>query len=219
MLFKGSAVALVTPFTKDNKVDFDKLGELVEYQIANGTDAIVSCGTTGEANTMTDEEQLATIKYVVEKVNKRVPVIAGSGSNDTMHSVNLSQEAEKLGANPDDICKEAIYGFGKMRGQKYNVADTPGKMAEMLYNSKGQKVFEMELVENTDENGVLKFHHCPLDAAWKEYGLTKEERKEICRLACYGDYGRVDCAQGVKLDFAQKCAHDDEVCELVFTKK
>ena len=204
MIFKGSAVALVTPFTKDNKVDFDKLGELVEYQIANGTDAIVSCGTTGEANTMTDEEQLATIKYVVEKVNKRVPVIAGSGSNDTMHSVNLSQEAEKLGANPDDICKEAIYGFGKMRGQKYNVADTPGKMAEMLYNSKGQKVFEMELVENTDENGVLKFHHCPLDAAWKEYGLTKEERKEICRLACYGDYGRVDCAQGVKLDFAQK---------------
>ena len=61
MIFKGSAVALVTPFTKDNKVDFDKLGELVEYQIANGTDAIVSCGTTGEANTMTDEEQLATI--------------------------------------------------------------------------------------------------------------------------------------------------------------
>ena len=99
MIFKGSAVALVTPFTKDNKVDFDKLGELVEYQIANGTDAIVSCGTTGEANTMTDEEQLATIKYVVEKVNKRVPVIAGSGSNDTMHSVNLSQEAEKLGVD------------------------------------------------------------------------------------------------------------------------
>ena len=131
----------------------------------------------------------------------------------------LMKEAEKLGVNPDDICKEAIYGFGKMRGQKYSVADTPGKMAEMLYNSKGHKVFEMELVENTDENGVLKFHHCPLDAAWKEYGLTKEERKEICRLACYGDYGRVDCAQGVKLDFAQKCAHDDEVCELVFTKK
>lgn len=118
----------------------------------------------------------------------------------------LMKEAEKLGVNPDDICKEAIYGFGKMRGQKYSVADTPGKMAEMLYNSKGQKVFEMELVENTDENGVLKFHHCPLDAAWKEYGLTKEERKEICRLACYGDYGRVDCAQSVRLEFAQKRA-------------
>ncbi|MGX9758310.1 L-2-amino-thiazoline-4-carboxylic acid hydrolase [Clostridioides difficile] len=131
----------------------------------------------------------------------------------------LMKESEKLGVNPDDICKEAIYGFGKMRGQKYSVAGTPGKMAEMLYNSKGQKVFEMELVKNTDENGVLKFHRCPLDDAWKEYGLTKEERKEICRLACYGDYGRVDCAQGVRLEFAQKCAHDDEVCELVFTKK
>ena len=77
----------------------------------------------------------------------------------------------------------------------------------------------MELVENTDDKGILKFHTCPLNEAWKEHGLTKEERKEICRLACYGDYGRVDCAQNVQLDFAQKCAHDDEVCELVFTRK
>lgn len=131
----------------------------------------------------------------------------------------LMKEAKEQGANPDAICKKAIYSFGKMRGQKYSVADTPGKMAEMLYNSKGQKVFEMELQENTDEKGVLKFHCCPLVDAWKEYGLSLEERKEICRLACYGDYGRVDCAQEVKLDFPQKVAHDDEVCELVFTRK
>lgn len=131
----------------------------------------------------------------------------------------LMKEAEKQGANPDEICKKAIYSFGNMRGQKYSVADTPGKMAEMLYNSKGQKVFEMELQENTDEKGVLKFHRCPLVDAWREYGLSLEERKEICRLACYGDFGRVDCAQGVKLDFHQKVSHDDEVCELVFTRK
>lgn len=131
----------------------------------------------------------------------------------------LMKEAKEQGANPDEICKKAIYKFGNMRGQKYSVANTPGKMAEMLYNSKGQKVFEMELVENTDEKGVLKFHGCPLVKAWKEYGVPLEERKEICRLACYGDYGRVDCAQGVKLEFKQKCAHDDEVCELVFTRK
>lgn len=99
MLFKGSAVAIVTPFTEDGKVNFDKFGELLEFQIANGTDAVVVCGTTGEATTMTTEEQLALIKYAVEKVNKRIPVIAGSGSNNTMHSVFMSQECEKLGVD------------------------------------------------------------------------------------------------------------------------
>ncbi|EMJ6201747.1 4-hydroxy-tetrahydrodipicolinate synthase [Clostridioides difficile] len=96
MLFKGSAVALVTPFTEDNNVNFEKLGELIEYHIENGTDALVVCGTTGEATTMSESEIFAVIKYTVEKVNKRIPVIAGTGSNNTMLSVHMSQEAEKL---------------------------------------------------------------------------------------------------------------------------
>ena len=139
MIFKGSAVALVTPFTKDNKVDFDKLGELVEYQRANGTDAIVSCGTTGEANTMTDEEQLATIKYVVEKVNKRVPVIAGSGSNDTMHSVNLSQEAEKLGVDALLIITP-YYNKANKAGLKrhFETIANSVKLPIILYNVPGR---------------------------------------------------------------------------------
>ena len=139
MIFKGSAVALVTPITKDNKVDFDKLGELVEYQIANGTDAIVSCGTTGEANTMTDEEQLATIKYVVEKVNKRVPVIAGSGSNDTMHSVNLSQEAEKLGVDALLIITP-YYNKANKAGLKrhFETIANSVKLPIILYNVPGR---------------------------------------------------------------------------------
>ncbi|EJA6626820.1 4-hydroxy-tetrahydrodipicolinate synthase [Clostridioides difficile] len=139
MIFKGSAVALVTPFTKDNKVDFDKLGELVEYQIANGTYAIVSCGTTGEANTMTDEEQLATIKYVVEKVNKRVPVIAGSGSNDTMHSVNLSQEAEKLGVDALLIITP-YYNKANKAGLKrhFETIANSVKLPIILYNVPGR---------------------------------------------------------------------------------
>lgn len=98
MLFKGSGVALVTPFTETG-VDFDTLGKLVEYHIANNTDALIVCGTTGESTTMSDVEQLAVIKYVVEKVKKRIPVIAGTGSNNTMHSVYLSQEAERLGVD------------------------------------------------------------------------------------------------------------------------
>ena len=98
MLFKGCGVALVTPF-KDGKVDFDKLGELVEYHIEEGTDAIIVCGTTGEASTMSDNEQMDTIKYVVEKANKRIQVIAGTGSNNTHHAIELSKKAQDLGVD------------------------------------------------------------------------------------------------------------------------
>ena len=99
MVFKGSAVALVTPFDENGKVNFDKIKELVEYHIENGTDAIVACGTTGEASTMNDEEHLAAIKAIIDAVDKRIPVIAGTGGNDTAHSVYMSQEAEKFGAD------------------------------------------------------------------------------------------------------------------------
>lgn len=98
-VFKGAGVAIVTPFTSNNEVNYDKLGELIEYQISAGTDAIVICGTTGEASTLSHEEHLECIKYTVEKVAKRVPVIAGTGSNSTETAIYLSQEAEKYGAD------------------------------------------------------------------------------------------------------------------------
>lgn len=97
-IFTGSGVAIVTPFT-DTGVDFEKLGELIEYQIANSTDAIIICGTTGESSTMPDAEHLSCIEFAVKKVNGRVPVIAGAGSNDTKHAIALCQEAERLGAD------------------------------------------------------------------------------------------------------------------------
>lgn len=99
MLFKGSAVALVTPFTRENTVNYNKLEELVEFHIKNGTDAIVVCGTTGEASTLSDREHIATIKCVIDAVNKRIPVIAGTGGNDTEHSILLSKIAENFGAD------------------------------------------------------------------------------------------------------------------------
>lgn len=99
MIFKGSAVALVTPFDENGEVNVKKIKELVDFQIENGTDAIVACGTTGEASTMNDEEHLLAIKAVIDAVDKRVPVIAGTGGNDTAHSIYMSQEAEKLGAD------------------------------------------------------------------------------------------------------------------------
>lgn len=97
-LFKGSGVALVTPF-KNNGVDFKKLEELIEYHIKNNTDAIIICGTTGEATTMTEEEKKSTIKFTVEKVNGRIPVIAGSGSNNTAAAISMSVWCEKAGVD------------------------------------------------------------------------------------------------------------------------
>ena len=98
-IFKGAGVALITPFTEDNQVDYQKLGELIEYQIAGGTDSIIICGTTGEASTLTHEEHLETIRFCADKVNKRIPVIAGTGSNCTDTAIYLSMEAQKYGAD------------------------------------------------------------------------------------------------------------------------
>ena len=98
-IFTGAAVALVTPFLEDGTVNYKKLEELIEYQIANSTDAIVACGTTVEASTLTDEEHKEVIKFTVEKVAGRIPVIAGTGSNDTAYSLELSQFAKEVGAD------------------------------------------------------------------------------------------------------------------------
>ena len=98
-IFKGAGVAIVTPMNEDLSVNFDKLGELIEEQIAGGTDAIIICGTTGESSTLTHGEHLRAIKYTIDKVAKRVPVIAGTGSNATDTAIMLSTEAEKYGAD------------------------------------------------------------------------------------------------------------------------
>jgi 4-hydroxy-tetrahydrodipicolinate synthase len=97
-MFKGSGVAIVTPF-KDDKINFKKLEELLEWHVSEGTDAIIICGTTGESATMSDDEKKEAIRFTVEKINKRIPVIAGTGSNNTKHSIELSQYAEKVGAD------------------------------------------------------------------------------------------------------------------------
>jgi 4-hydroxy-tetrahydrodipicolinate synthase len=98
-IFKGSGVAIVTPFNEDGTINYEKLARLLEFQIENQTDAIIIAGTTGEASTLTDEEQLALIDFTVKKVDGRIPVIAGTGSNDTRHGISLSVEASKLGVD------------------------------------------------------------------------------------------------------------------------
>ena len=98
-IYKGAGVAIVTPMKANGAVDFDRFKDLIEFQIENGTDAIIVCGTTGEASTLTHEEHLETIKYCVEVVAGRIPVVAGTGSNCTETAIYLSTEAEKYGVD------------------------------------------------------------------------------------------------------------------------
>lgn len=98
-IFTGAGVAIITPFTSDGKVNYPALKKILEYQIANSTDCIVICGTTGESATLSHEEHTEVIKYAVDVVAGRIPVVAGTGSNDTAYALNLSNEAEKAGVD------------------------------------------------------------------------------------------------------------------------
>ncbi|MEG2143931.1 MAG: 4-hydroxy-tetrahydrodipicolinate synthase, partial [Oscillospiraceae bacterium] len=98
-IFKGCGTAIVTPMKKDESVDYEAFGELIDWQIENGVNAIIVCGTTGEASTLSDEEHVKVCKFCVDHVNKRVPVIAGAGSNNTLHAALMAEEMEKIGAD------------------------------------------------------------------------------------------------------------------------
>lgn len=114
-IFTGAGVAIVTPMNADGSINYDEFGKNIEFQIENHTDAIIVCGTTGESSTMTDNEHKECIRYCVEKVNKRVPVIAGTGSNDTAYAIELSKEAEQLGADAI-LCVSPYYNKTSQRG-------------------------------------------------------------------------------------------------------
>ncbi len=99
ILFRGSGVAIITPFHEDGSIDFNSLERLLNFHLENKTDAIIIAGTTGEASTMTDEEQVEVVKFAVEKINGKIPVIAGAGSNDTRHGIELSKMCEDVGVD------------------------------------------------------------------------------------------------------------------------
>ena len=98
-VFKGAGVAIATPFKANGEVNYDEFARLIEFQIENGTDAIIVCGTTGEAATMSEREHMDVVKFCIDKVAKRIPVIAGTGSNCTQTAIELSKEAEEYGAD------------------------------------------------------------------------------------------------------------------------
>ncbi|MDR1765475.1 MAG: 4-hydroxy-tetrahydrodipicolinate synthase [Lachnospiraceae bacterium] len=138
-IFKGAGVALVTPFDEKQMVNYDKLEELVEMQIAGGTDAIIACGTTGESSTLSHEEHIDVIKFVCQVTKRRIPVVAGTGSNCTETSVYLSQEAKKAGAD-GLLLVSPYYNKATQKGLYAHfaaVADEVG-LPILLYNIPGR---------------------------------------------------------------------------------
>lgn len=194
-VFTGAGVALVTPF-RDGKVDFDNYGKLIEWQIAEGTDAIISCGTTGEASTMTDAEQIEVVEYAVNKVKGRVPVIAGAGSNDTAHGVALSKELERVGA--DALLHVTPY-YNKCTQKGYiqhmtSMADSVN-IPIILYSVKGRTGV------NVLPKTALELSKHPNIVGLKEASGDISQCAEMCRL--------------VPEDFAIYSGNDDMVVPLL----
>ena len=159
-IFTGSSTAIVTPF-RDGKVDYNKFGELIDLQTAGGTAAIVVCGTTGESSTQSLEEHIATVDYCVKRVNSRIKVIAGSGSNDTQDALFLSQEAEKSGADALLIVTP-YYNKTTQRGlvKHFNYIADRVSIPIILYNVPGRTGMSFtaesykELSKHPNINGV-----------------------------------------------------------------
>ncbi len=138
-IFKGAGVAITTPFKKDGSVDYDRFAEQIEYQIQGGTDAIIVCGTTGEASCLSHEEHLAVVKYCVDVVNHRIPVIAGTGSNCTETAIYLSKEAEKYGVD-GLLLVTPYYNKATQKGlyEHFSMIAAAVKVPIILYNIPGR---------------------------------------------------------------------------------
>lgn len=153
--FTGSAVAIVTPLN-ENGIDYEAYDRLIEFQIANSTDAIVVAGTTGEASTLTDDEHVEIIRYTVEKVAGRVPVIAGTGSNDTAYAIELSKAAEKAGADAlllvtpyyNKTSQRGLYQHFKLNADAVNIPvilyNVPGRTGMNISVDTCKKLSEVE---------------------------------------------------------------------------
>ncbi|HEX9022591.1 MAG TPA: 4-hydroxy-tetrahydrodipicolinate synthase [Geobacteraceae bacterium] len=172
-MFKGSIVAIVTPF-KDGAVDEEKLRELVEFQIEGGTDAIVPCGTTGEASTLDYDEHYRVIEIVIQQTKKRVPVIAGTGSNSTTEAIELTAHSRKLGAD-GALLVTPYYNKPSQEGlyRHYRAVAEAVALPLVLYNVPGRT--SVNLLPET----VARLAELPNVVAIKEASGSLQQASEI----------------------------------------
>lgn len=194
-LFKGSGVAIITPFNDDG-VNYQKLGELLDWHVAEGTDAIIITGTTGEAPTLSDEEKKALYKFTVEKIAGRVPVIAGTGSNDTHHSILLSKYAESVGCD-GVLCVTPYYNKTSQKGliAHYTAIADAINIPIIAYNVPGRTGLNL----NPDTLKTLSKH--------KNIVAVKEASGNISQIVEIGTF--------VSDDFYMYSGNDDQVVPLL----
>lgn len=224
VIFKGAAVAVVTPFT-ENGINFEVFKNIIEDQIANGTDAIVVTGTTGESATMSDEEHKAAIKFVVDTVNKRIPVIAGTGSNETAYATELTKYAKDVGADAALIVTP-YYNKATQKGlfKHYTVLADIG-LPVILYSvpSRTGTSFKTETYKelskhpnivavkeaNGDLSSILRTRH----ACGDDLHIYSGNDDQIVPILSLGGQGVISVMSNV----APKAVHD--ICELYFNGK
>lgn len=206
-VFTGAAVAIVTPFTDDG-VNFDELEKLIEFQIKEGIDAIVICGTTGEASTMPDPEHKEVIRFAVEKVKSRVPVIAGTGSNDTLHAIELSKYAEDVGADAilsvtpyyNKATQKGLYEHFKAIAESINIPvilyNVPSRTALNINPETLQKLSEIRNIVGVKE--------CNLSQVGKvaalcgpDFSIYSGEDGQILPMLAFGAKGVISVAANI----------------------
>ena len=227
-IFTGAGVAIVTPFHEDGSVNYEAFEKQIELQIAGGTDAIIVCGTTGESSTLTHEEHLEVIRFCIEKVNKRIPVVAGTGSNCTQTAIYLSQEAEKAGADGlllvtpyyNKCTQKGLYEHFEMVAESVNIPiilyNIPGRTGGVLIQpetvvSLCRDVKNIVGVKDATGNisGVVKV----LQLANGDVDLYSGNDDQIVPILSLGGKGVISVLSNV----APKQTHD--ICQLYFDGK
>lgn len=216
-VFTGAGVAIVTPFTEDNKVNYDKLAELLEFQIANKTDAIIICGTTGEGSTLDHEEHSQAIKFTVDVVNKRIPVIAGTGSNDTNYAVKLSNEAEKAGVDAL-LSVTPYYNKTSQRGliQHFNFIADNVSVPIILYNVPSrtgvnitpETYFELShhkrIVGTKEANGDISSVAKTISLCGEDFSVYSGNDDQVTALMSLGGKGSISVLSNIVPEIAHE---------------
>ena len=227
-IFTGAGVAIVTPFHEDGSVNYEAFEKQIELQIAGGTDAIIVCGTTGESSTLTHEEHLDVIRFCVEKVNKRIPVVAGTGSNCTQTAIYLSQEAEKAGADGlllvtpyyNKCTQKGLYEHFKMVAESVNIPiilyNIPGRTGGVLIQP--ETVVSLcrdvkNIVGVKDATGNISGVAKVLQLANGDVDLYSGNDDQIVPILSLGGKGVISVLSNV----APKQTHD--ICQLYFEGK
>lgn len=187
-IFTGAGVAIVTPMNQDGTVNYEVFGQIVEEQIAGGTDCIIVCGTTGEASTLSHEEHLECVKFVIDKVNHRIPVVAGTGSNCTETAIYLSKESEKYGAD-GLLVVTPYYNKATQKGliKHFSAIADSVKIPVILYNVPGRTGCNI-----LPETAVAINEACPNVVAIKEASGNISQVAKLAALA----KGKIDIYSG-----------------------